>query len=274
MKVTSDNAFHLSGVSVHFASLQAGRVQAVCDIDFAARSGECVCFVGPSGCGKTTLLRAIGGIIPVSGGTVSVAGGLGPGLRQHNGIAYVFQDPILLPWRSVRRNAELAGDVECDSAVKNRALEWLNRLGLGHFLDSHPRELSGGMRSRVALARALSLSPKLLLMDEPFADLDETTRYQMDLQLQELWQSAGSTIVLVTHSVREALLLADRVVVLSERPGRIKEIIPVDLPRPRTERIFANPVVLDQLSHIRSLISSSIAVPAQSPGSASEVKAL
>src|SRR5437870_5134631 len=214
------------------------------DIPFRVDGGELVALVGPSGCGKSTLLRIIAGLRPATTGRVAVGGHAVTGPVPAVGM--VFQAPILLKWRRIVENvllpAELAG--LDPGAFRGRALELLRLVGLGDFADRLPRELSGGMQQRAALCRALLLDPPLLLMDEPFGALDAMTRDELNLELLRVWGEGSrtrKTIVFVTHSIVEAVFLADRVVVLTPRPGRVAELVPVPLPRPRTVETRASP---------------------------------
>ncbi len=216
----------------------SGPVEALRDISFAVERGELVALVGPSGCGKSTLLRIIAGLRPATAGSVFVAGRTVT--RPIAEVGMVFQAPVLLRWRSVLDNvllpAELAG---LDARqYRERAGQLLRLVGLAGFEDKLPRELSGGMQQRASLCRALLLDPPLLLMDEPFGALDAMTRDEMNLELLRVWGEGAArdrkTIVFVTHSIPEAVFLADRVVVMTPRPGRVARVCPVGLPRPRT----------------------------------------
>jgi len=260
-----DMVLELRQVCVTFHSIKGEPVAALDEINLSVRRGEFVCIVGPSGCGKTTLLRVAGGLIPPSSGGVTFIDGAVSASARERGIAYVFQDPVLLPWRNVLKNALLGAEISLKGPVALRCVEWLEKLGLGDFLDAYPRELSGGMRSRVALARALSLAPRLLLMDEPFAALDETTRYALGQELQTLWKSEGFTALFVTHSVREAVLLADRIVVLSWRPGHVQATIAVDAERPRREEVFSDREIAKTVARVRELIGPSISLQGRGP---------
>jgi NitT/TauT family transport system ATP-binding protein len=206
------------------------------DID----DGEFVTIVGQSGCGKTTFLKILAGLLTRSAGSVLLRGRSVDGPSRDIGI--VFQDPVLLPWRTVLDNVMLPVQVlRLDwSASRARALGLIELVGLGGFEDKYPHELSGGMRQRVALARALVHDPSLLLMDEPFGALDAMTRECMNLELLRIWREAGKTVVFITHSIPEAVFLADRVIVMSARPGRIVDIVSVDLPRPRDLDMMAS----------------------------------
>ena len=209
------------------------KVVAIEDLSFKVGKGEFVAVVGPSGCGKTTLLRLIGDIIKPTSGRVLV-GGMSPDkARLNHEFGFVFQKPVLLPWRTVLENINLPLEIIEGSKPMRRARELAEFIGLGDFMNSLPHELSGGMEQRVAIARALAFNPKILLMDEPFSALDEITRDHLNMELLRIWSSLKPTIVYVTHSVKEAVFLADKVVVLSERPARVKRIIKVGLRRPR-----------------------------------------
>ncbi|HEX3348745.1 MAG TPA: ABC transporter ATP-binding protein [Acetobacteraceae bacterium] len=218
----------LSGTARHF-----GPVRALDPVDLDIPEGAFVAIVGPSGCGTSTLLRLVAGLLPASDGIVEVGG------RSHRGpvpsLGFVFQQPTLLEWRRVLGNVlfqvEMRGQPARD--YRDRALALLDQMGLREFADSHPHQLSGGMKQRVAIARALVHDPGLLLMDEPFGALDALTREQMRIDLEALWLRRRMTTLFVTHSVDEAVLLADRVVVMSPRPGRVEVMIEVDIPRPR-----------------------------------------
>jgi NitT/TauT family transport system ATP-binding protein len=202
-------------------------------IDLTVVRGEFVAIVGPSGCGKSTLLRLIAGLLRPSAGEVMTNGHAV--VRPVTDIGIVFQSPVLLEWRNVLDNVLIQVELRGlrASAYRDRAVALLNTVGLGDFLASRPRELSGGMRQRTSIVRALIHDPPLLMMDEPFGALDALTREQMRIDLEALWLRTGKTVVFVTHSIDEAVLLADRVVVMSPRPGRIEQVIDVDLPRPR-----------------------------------------
>ena len=225
----------------------SGPVEALRGISLGVRRGELVAVVGPSGCGKSTLLRTVAGLRPATSGTIVVNGH--PVTRPIPEVGMVFQAPVLLRWRRVLDNvllpAELAGLDR--SAYRARARELIALVGLGEFAAKYPRELSGGMQQRASLCRALLLDPPLLLMDEPFGALDAMTRDEMNLELLRVWGEAAAgdgvrkTILFVTHSIPEAIFLADRVVVMSPRPGRIACEIDVALPRPRTVATRAMP---------------------------------
>ena len=223
----------LSGVSRSFAG-RSGTVEALRDIHLEVGDGEFVAVVGRSGCGKSTLLRLIAGLLPASAGEITVSGERVTGPRRD--IAMMFQRPALLPWRTVLDNVLLPVQIYGwrKSAHRQRALELLELAGLSGFEKRMPYELSGGMQQRVALCRALIANPRVMLMDEPFSALDALTREELSVELQKIHMENNATIVFVTHSIDEAVLLADRVVVLTPRPGRIREILEIKIPRPRT----------------------------------------
>ena len=202
-------------------------------VSLDVRAGEFVCVVGPSGCGKSTLLRIVAGLLRPVEGRVELAGQAVEGPQTNLGI--VFQSPVLLEWRTVLDNVLLQLELRGidPSLYKSRAQQLLERVGLADFADRYPRELSGGMRQRASIVRALIHDPPLLLMDEPFGALDALTREQMRIDLEKLWAETKKTVVFITHSIDEAVLLADRVIVMSPRPGRIEREIPINLPRPR-----------------------------------------
>ncbi|WP_245163392.1 ABC transporter ATP-binding protein [Bradyrhizobium vignae] len=201
------------------------------DIQLEVRAGEFVAIVGASGCGKSTLLRLVGGLMAPTGGQILIGGKVVT--EPSPGIGIVFQTPVLLPWRTVQENVQLPIDIQRSGKEPKRIGKLLTLVGLHGFEHRRPYELSGGMQQRVALCRALVTDPSLLLMDEPFGALDALTREQMNLELQRVWMETGKTVVLITHSITESVMLADRVVVMTPRPGRIQEIIEIGLPRPR-----------------------------------------
>jgi NitT/TauT family transport system ATP-binding protein len=208
-------------------------MEALRDINLSIRDHEFVCFIGPSGCGKTTLLRIIAGLEDPSSGSVYLDGDLIKGPGPERGM--VFQEYSLFPWRTVIDN--IAFGLELKGVHKKERLErsnqYLNMVGLERFSERYPHELSGGMKQRVAIARALVNDPKALLMDEPFGALDAQTRNIMQSELLRIWVEERNTVVFVTHSVDEAIYLADRIVIMSARPGRIKDVIAIDIARPR-----------------------------------------
>jgi NitT/TauT family transport system ATP-binding protein len=238
-RAASDAAVELRGVHRVFRSAGAPDVPAVAGVDLTVRAGEFVAILGPSGCGKSTLLRMIAGLDDPDAGTIRVGGSH----ARREGIAYVFQDAHLLPWRNVLDNAALPLELlgqdrasRCESA--RRAIE---SVGLGDAAARYPAQLSGGMRMRVSLARALVTEPRLLLLDEPFAALDEITRQGLDDQLRALWRATGTTVLFVTHSIAEAAFLAERAIVLTRRPARVVLEHRLDLPAERTAELRGDP---------------------------------
>jgi NitT/TauT family transport system ATP-binding protein len=211
-------------------------VMALGPFDLDVRQGEFVSLLGPSGCGKSTALRLIAGLAAPTEGSVQVSHPAGEGRAGH-AIGFVFQEPTLMPWTSVRENVRLplklshVAKAEADALVA----EALSRVGLIDFADAYPRELSGGMKMRASLARALVTDPDILLMDEPFAALDEITRFRLNNDLLTLWHGLGKTVIFVTHSVFESVYLSQRVVVMTARPGRIGAVIRIETSEPRTE---------------------------------------
>ncbi len=223
----------MSGVSRVFTGRGAD-VEALRGIDLTVAEGEFVAVVGRSGCGKSTLLRMIAGLLPPTAGTVTVGGAPVTGPRRD--VAMLFQRPALLPWRSVLDNVLLPVEIRGRRTAhdRQRALDLLDVTGLAGFERRLPHELSGGMQQRVALCRSLIIEPRIMLMDEPFSALDALTREELSGELQRIHMGNRATIVFVTHSIDEAVLLADRVVVLSPRPGRIRETVDITVPRPRS----------------------------------------
>ena len=211
----------------------SGPVIALSDIAFSIAEGELVVVVGPSGCGKSTLLRILAGLLPQTEGEAQLRGTPIAGPRRDIGV--VFQSPVLFPWRSVLANSLLPVDVQHlgRDKMRARAMELLKLVGLEGFEHRFPWELSGGMQQRVALVRALIHDPALLLMDEPFGALDAMTREAMNTELQRIWMERRKTVLFITHSIGEAVFLADRVLVMTPRPGRIMDELKIDLPRPR-----------------------------------------
>ncbi len=235
-------------VSFHEVSMtySTGTI-ALASVSATARRGEFVAIVGPSGCGKSTLLRLAAGLERPSSGSVAVA---------TRSVGFIFQEPTLMPWASVRRNASLLVELAHLPAAerRSRVAAALDAVGLTDFGDQLPKALSGGMRMRVSLARALALEPELMLLDEPFGALDELTRQEMQLQLLGLFDRAGFTALFVTHSVSEAVLLADRVIVMSARPGRVAAEVEIDLPRPREPRLRFAPAYTEKVAQISELL--------------------
>jgi NitT/TauT family transport system ATP-binding protein len=210
-----------------------GGLKALQNVSFNLYPQEFVCLLGPSGCGKSTLLRILAGLLKPTSGEVIYPG------RDRPNVSLVFQDANLMPWRTVLQNITLSLELQGmpPDEARQRGQEWIEQVGLTGFEDAWPGELSGGMAQRVAIARSLIQNPDLLLLDEPFGALDALTREKMGAELLDLWQSRRNTVLMVTHSISEALLLSDRVLVMTPRPGKISLDLPVDLPRPRSEEI-------------------------------------
>jgi NitT/TauT family transport system ATP-binding protein len=231
----------VSGLRKEYEAQKGESVLALDRIDFDVADGEFVTLVGPSGCGKSTLLQILAGILPPTQGQIALKGSPVTGPRREVGV--VFQEPVLLPWLKVIDNVLLPAVVhKLDrDKYRARAMELLTLVKLQGFENRYPFELSGGMQQRVAIARALLNDPAMILMDEPFGALDAMTREEMNLELLAIWARAKKTIVLITHSIQEAVLLSDRVVVLSARPGRVIDVVDIDLPRPRTFQMLSAP---------------------------------
>jgi NitT/TauT family transport system ATP-binding protein len=246
----------LTAEQVHKTFLSRdGELGALRDVSLAISEGELVSLVGPSGCGKSTLLRILGGLLPADKGQVRMGGVTLS--RPRREISYVFQDPTLMPWRTVIKNVTLPLEVQGKNGQRHakRAMDLLGLVGLLGFENLYPHELSGGMQQRVAIARALVHEPSILLMDEPFGALDAITRNQMNLELLRIWHATGKTILMVTHTIQEAVFLADRVLVMSPRPGHIDAVVEIDLSRPRDTDIYYNQEFADLYHRVRDLIS-------------------
>jgi NitT/TauT family transport system ATP-binding protein len=233
----------------------AGPVPALHDVGLQIEPGEFVALIGPSGCGKSTLLRLIGDLEQPTAGTVRVGGKTPEQARRDRDYGIVFQAPVLYEWRTIRKNVELPLEIMGRPADqrRERALNLLQLVGLSEFGDAYPHQLSSGMQQRVAIARALSFEPSILLMDEPFGALDEITRERLQLELLNIWSSAAErpTVLFVTHSIPEAVFLADRVAVMSSRPGRVQQNVPIDLPRPRNVETREDPRFFSLVTKVR-----------------------
>ncbi|MGW2514939.1 ABC transporter ATP-binding protein [Streptomyces scopuliridis] len=252
-------AVGLEDVAVRFRTKKRD-VTALHEVSLDVAMGEFVAIVGPSGCGKSTLLKLVAGLLKASSGAVRLQGERVDGPRHD--IGYVFQRAALLEWRTARRNILLQAEIRRMPAgpARRRVDELIEMTGLSGFEDAYPHELSGGMQQRVALCRALLHEPPVLLMDEPFGALDALTREQMNMELNRIWRETGTTVLLVTHSISEAVYLADRVVVMSPRPGTITEIIDVGLEAERdyTETL-GRPEFREAAGHIRGLLGAASA---------------
>ncbi|MFC4542809.1 ABC transporter ATP-binding protein [Halosolutus amylolyticus] len=230
---TEASRVRIDDVGKRYESEQ-GPVQALADVSFEVEPGEFVCLVGPSGSGKTTLFRVVAGLESPTSGTVFLDGT--PVRDPNPDMGIVFQEYHLFPWRTVRGNVAFGLEqTDVSSDERDRRVQHLvDLVGLGGFEDSYPKALSGGMKQRVALARALAVDPALLLMDEPFGAVDAQTKAMLQTELLDIWGQTGKTVLFVTHDVEEAVKLADRIVVMADDPGRVREIVEVDLPRPRS----------------------------------------
>jgi len=230
-----------------------GPVHALSDINLDIRSGEFISLIGPSGCGKTTLLRVIADLEAHSAGDIRINGVSPADARRQRAYGYVFQAPALYPWRTVRKNVmlplEIMGLPRADQ--QERAARYLEMVNLTGFENKYPWQLSGGMQQRVSIARALSVEPDLLLMDEPFGALDEITRDHLNQQLLDLWRKTGKTVVFVTHSIPEAVFMSTRVVVMSPRPGKIIDVIPCVFDKDRTLDVRETPAFLEVAHRVR-----------------------
>jgi len=253
----AETAVSCEGVSVRFTS-ERGTVTALQNIDLAIPRGSFLTLLGPSGCGKSTLLRVMADLIAPTSGRVSVLGGAPQAARESRQIGFVFQDPALLAWRSVLDNVSLPLQVGGGKALPGARSpqELLNLVGLSGWEKAYPHELSGGMRQRVAIARALVSGPRLLLMDEPFGALDEITRDRLNEELLQLWETTGTTIVFVTHSIYEAAFLGQSVLLLAARPGRVRETVQVTLPMPRRLAQRETPEFATLAGHLRRVLET------------------
>jgi NitT/TauT family transport system ATP-binding protein len=246
----------VSVVSIQDVTKRFGEVTALQGIDLEIEAGEFISLIGPSGCGKSTLLRVIGDLIQATSGTAIVNGKPARQARIDRDYGIVFQDAVLYDWRTVAKNIALPLELARWDRRRRQAKvrEMLDLVELSGFENHHPWQLSGGMQQRVAIARALSFDPALLLMDEPFGALDEMTRERLNLELLRIWEASGSTVVFVTHSIAEAVFLSTRVVVMSPRPGRISDLISIDLPHPRTAVTREEPRFFELVTQVREAL--------------------
>lgn len=231
--------------------------QALDNVSFDVGRNEFISLIGPSGCGKTTILKLIGDILPPSSGNIRIDGKTPSQARHDRYFGFVFQDPVLLPWRTTQHNVGLFHEIIGDAnrpEVRQHVRDLIELVGLTGFERHYPGELSGGMQQRVSIARALSFDPQILLMDEPFGALDMITRDKMGAELLRIWERAKKTVLLVTHSITEAVFLSDRVVVFSARPARVVRIVEVTLPRPRPPEIRDQPIFYEYTRELRGLL--------------------
>jgi NitT/TauT family transport system ATP-binding protein len=235
---------------------KSGPVNALEDFSVDIRDGEFVCILGPSGCGKTTLLWAMSGLHALTRGQVLVDGERIAGPRPDE-IGMIFQDANLLPWRNLRQNIEFPFEIKRAAPDRARVADLVEATGLADFEGAMPRELSGGMQQRASIVRALAQDPGVLLMDEPFGALDAFTRDEMNLLLLKLWSESQKTVVFVTHNIGEAIFLADRVVVMTPRPGRLARVYEIDLPRPRTVEMTFEPEFIALIQEIKRTVEAS-----------------
>ena len=244
----------LKGVTKRYGDRAGRTVDALGPLDLTIEPGEFVCVVGPSGCGKSTLLRLIAGLEPASGGTLQRYGA--PLEKPSHEVGIIFQEHVLFPWANVLRNVLLPADILGldKSAAETRAWRLLDMTGLREFAHHRPQNLSGGMKQRAAFCRAMLADPRFLLLDEPFGALDALTREELSLELSRLWGELGRTAFMITHDIDEAILLGDRVLVMSPRPGRIEADIAIDLPRPRSIDTAADPRFQEIKDRVRRLI--------------------
>ncbi|MBI2952501.1 ABC transporter ATP-binding protein [bacterium] len=258
--MTGQDSLNSRGEAIRAAGLgkvfQRGdnRVVALQGVDLIVPAGAFVSVIGPSGCGKTSFLRIVGDLEDPTSGEVLVHGHTPGEARRRREIGFIFQSPALLPWRTVAENVRLPGEIFGDASVSEQAQAVLDAVGLAGFERAYPRELSGGMQSRVSIARALTYHPALLLMDEPFGALDEITRERMQVELLRIWQARQTTVLFITHSLSEAVLLSDRVVVMSARPGRIVADCTVPFPRPRDADLRGDPEFVRMVEGLRGML--------------------
>ncbi len=262
----------LQNVSVRFSS-DRGETEALRDVSFEVPRGGFLSILGPSGCGKSTLLRVVADLVAPSSGSLSLFGRKPSEARRARDLGFVFQDAALLPWRTVRENVELpleVGDGARLSERKSSPEDLLELVGLSQWHRAYPHELSGGMRQRVSIARALVTGPKILLMDEPFGALDEITRDRLNDELRRIWKETGTTILFVTHSIPEALYLGERVLMLAAHPGRVREMVETHLPAKRELSLRETSDFVRQAGELRGILESSTRAQGERSESRSE----
>ena len=262
VSIGSRTAIAFEGIRKEFGN-GANATLAIESVDLDIKEREFVSLIGPSGCGKSTLLRLAADLIEPSGGSVLVNGKTPRQARLDRDYGFIFQSPTLFDWRTVWKNVALPLEImRIDGMTKAKRDEEIERLlgmvGLDGFESHHPYQLSGGMQQRVSLARALVFRPSILLMDEPFGALDEITRDRMNLELHRIWEETHTTILFVTHSIPEAVLLSGRVVVMTARPGRVQQVIPIDLPYPRTTEVEESTRYYELVTEVREALGEAM----------------
>jgi NitT/TauT family transport system ATP-binding protein len=255
-RLQESGAVTLSDVTVTF-NTERGRVTALQDVSISLPEHGFTSLLGPSGCGKSTLLRVVADLLQPAAGDVTVLGSAPEEARRARQLGFVFQDAALLPWRTAIDNVRLPLQVgKADRSNADSPERLLELVGLSGRENAYPHELSGGMRQRVSIARALVCRPRILLMDEPFGALDEITRDRLNEELLRIWESTGTTILFVTHSIPESVFLSQQVLVLSSHPGRVRELVPIDLPYPRRLAVRDTPEFTAITARLRSLLEA------------------
>jgi NitT/TauT family transport system ATP-binding protein len=254
----------IEGVSMVFQG-RGAPVVALEDVSLDIPAGRFVSIIGPSGCGKSTLLRLVADIMQPASGRVRVGGETPAAARKQRAFGFVFQAPTLLPWRTVLQNIELPLRIAGAKAAGATPAELIDLVGLRGFENALPHELSGGMQQRAAIARALVLRPEVLLLDEPFGALDEITRQRMNIEMLRIWAEVGTTALLVTHSIAEAVFMSDAVCIMSPRPGRLTATVPIDLPRPRTLEMMRGAAFFAAVNRIRDGLFGHEGAPSEMP---------